>query len=238
MSHLLSSNDNTKFKNTHFNVLIATPAYGGNVCADFTESLLHTCETFINLNIKYQVKFINNQIVTRARNMLAHIFMENDDFTHMMFIDADIKWHPSHVLMLLEHKKDCVIGVYPNKAYYWKGDAITTNPSSKLVKESNETSTNSYLTKVEYGATGFMLLTKQALNRIKRDIDFFYLPSGNEVFKVYNYFDCNVVNNDYLTEDFYFSYLFNKNGGTIYADKRIDLLHIGSHHYGSLITNK
>ena len=53
--------------------------------------------------------------------------------------------------------------------------------------------------------------------------------------KVYNYFDCNVVNHNYLTEDYYFSHLFNKNGGQIYADKRIVLHHIGSHSYGSLI---
>ena len=58
--------------------------------------------------------------------------------------------------------------------------------------------------------------------------------------KMFNFItiDCNVVDNDYLTEDYYFSYLFNKNGGKIYADKRIQLKHIGMHEYGELIKNK
>ena len=120
-------------------ILLATPAYGGNVCARYTESLVQTCELFRAMNIKYTLKFINNQLVTRARNMLCHIFMKDERFTHMMFLDAD------------------------------------------------------------------------------------------------NYFDCNVVDHDYLTEDYYFSYLFLKNGGKIYADTSITLLHIGNHEYGTLL---
>jgi len=52
---------------------------------------------------------------------------------------------------------------------------------------------------------------------------------------LYNFFDCKVVDNDYLTEDFYFSHLFNESGGTIYADETISLRHMGTHEYGSLL---
>lgn len=217
-------------------ILIATPAYGGMVCSDFTKSLIHTCELLSMNKIEYTIKFINNQLVTRARNMLADIFMRDEKFTHMLFIDSDIKWHPTHVMYLLSHNEECVVGIYPNKGYIWKNDELIVMPSSNLGNYPNDP--KKHLLQIKHGATGFMLLTKSALKRIENDVDYFYLPSGNGKRKLMNYFDCNVIDHDYLTEDYYFCFLFNKNGGKIYTDKRIALLHIGSHEYGSLVRNK
>jgi hypothetical protein len=215
-------------------ILIATPAYGGNVCSAYTESLLYTCILLSQHNIEFQLKFINNQIVTRARNMLCSIFMSDNTFTHMIFIDADIVWKPEHVIMLIKHDLECVIGIYPNKNYYWVDNKIKTNSSSYISDNNNNNIEN--LIRVEKAATGFMLLKKTALLRIKNDVGSFFLPGvTGERITLYNYFDCNIVDNDYLTEDYYFSYLFNKNGGIIYADTRIKLKHIGSHEYGSLV---
>lgn len=214
-------------------ILIATPAYDGKVCSAYTESLLQTCIMLSHRNIMFEVKFINHQIVTRARNMLCAIFMDDNSFTHMIFIDADVVWQPSHVLMLLEHNLECVIGIYPNKKYYWVDNKLTLQPSSQIVLPPN---VSDNLIMIKHGATGFMMLTKSALCRIQGDIETFILPSvNNERHTLYNYFDCNVVDNDYLTEDYYFSFLFTKNGGKIYADTRVNLCHIGSHRYGELI---
>jgi hypothetical protein len=224
-------------------VLIATPSYGSQVYTNYTESLIQTCMVLSMNNIQFTIKFINNQIVTRARNMLCSIFMNDPNFTHMMFIDADISWNPQDILKLFNHDLECVVGIYPNKCYYWKNDKLTLMPSSKHNKHEEFSnlsmfSKNNDLIKIEHAATGFMLLTKNALKRIENDIDYFYLPPSSdskEMIKLYNYFDCNIVNHDYLTEDYYFSYLYNKNGGTIYADKTISLTHFGPHEYGSLI---
>lgn len=217
-------------------LLIATPAYGGNVCSDYTESLLHTCILLSHFNIQFQLKFINNQIVTRARNMLCSIFMDDNTFTHMIFIDADIVWKPEDVILLLQHDLECVIGIYPNKNYYWVDNKIRTNASSCLSHNNSNNNNKEFLVRVEKAATGFMLLKKSALHRIKNEVGSFFLPDdcGKNI-KLYNYFDCNIVDNDYLTEDYYFSYLFNKKGGIIYADTRIKLKHIGPHQYGSLV---
>jgi len=159
--------------------------------------------------------------------------MEDSTFTHMIFIDADIVWDPQQILMLLSHNLECVIGCYPNKKYYWNNSKLTLNNSSVIAKPS--VTKNDFLIKLKYAATGFMLLKKSALLKIQNDIQTFKLPSGETQQNVYNYFDCNVVDNDYLTEDYYFSYLLNKNGGEIFADNRINLQHIGPHHYGELI---
>jgi hypothetical protein len=217
-------------------LLIATPAYGGSVFTGFTESLIYTCQMLTHMGIEFEVKFINNQIVTRARNMLTHIFMSNETFTHMIFIDADITWSPMDILKLLKHDLECVIGIYPNKKYIWVNDNLILQPSSVIVK--NEIPNENKLIKVKHAATGFMMLKKSALERIKHEVDTFILPSNNVKITLHNYFDCNVVDHDYLTEDYYFSHLFNKNGGIIFADTSIKLLHTGTHVYGELLQEK
>tara|TARA_B100000886_G_scaffold219131_1_gene152151 strand:- start:727 stop:1407 length:681 start_codon:yes stop_codon:yes gene_type:complete len=226
MASLNSNSKQTK-------VLIGTPAYGGMCCTAYTEALLYTTMYLSQKNINFNVKFINNQIVTRARNMICSIFMDDESYTHLLFIDADIKWSPEHVIMLLEHDLECVIGVYPNKQYYKIKDDIKLNPSSQFASPQIE---NNNLVKINKAATGFMLLKKSALIKIQKDVETFILPNseGKDI-ELYNYFDCMVVDKNYLTEDYYFSHLFNKNGGEIWADKRIVLGHIGSHTYGELI---
>tara|TARA_A100001015_G_scaffold195734_1_gene218279 strand:- start:375 stop:1856 length:1482 start_codon:yes stop_codon:yes gene_type:complete len=209
-------------------ILIGTPAYGGQCYTGYTESLLYTIKLLENSGIETNIKFINNQIVTRARNMIASIFMEDDSYTHLLFIDSDIKWNPQDVLLLLKHNKECVIGVYPNKRY---NHIYQLNPSSVFFKPSI---IKENLIKVKYAATGFMMLKKSALKKIEKDIGIFYLPSQNDIEFLYNYFDCNIVDTNYLTEYYYFSHLLYKNNGEIWADTTIKLYHIGTHHYGEL----
>lgn len=214
-------------------ILIATPAYGGQVYSRYTESLVYTCFFLKMNNIDFELKYINNQLVTRARNMCSSIFLEDKTFTHMMFIDADVVWQPQDVKKLLDHDKECVIGVYPNKEYFWQQDNLSLAPSS-VIENPNEI--NEGLVKVKYGATGFMLLARNALERIKDKVETFFLPGSNgEQVELHNFFDCKVVDHDYLTEDYYFSYLFNKSGGQIYADTSISLTHLGTHEYGSIL---
>ena len=233
-----------KDKPEEIHLFIATPCYNAQVTSKYTESLINTCNFLNKHNIKHTVKFINNHIVTKARNMLAHNFMNSElKFTHMLFIDADIIWKPEDVMNLLEHNLECVIGVYPNKQYYVSknesGKNINILASSQFYQPLQLKENNENLIKVEFAAMGFMMLKKEALRKIENDIQIFNLPKNDmntDIYEnVYNYFDCNVVNSHYLTEDFYFSLLLNTNGGKIYADKRINLLHTGNHDYGSLM---
>ena len=137
------------------------------------------------------------------------------------------------LLKLIMHKKECVVGVYPNKCYHWRGGKLTLDPSSVINEPIEE---KEGLTRLKYGATGFMLIARSALERIKHEVETFYLPgSEGQQVKLYNFFDCKVIDEDYLTEDYYFSHLLNKNGGEIYGDMSIRLTHMGTHEYGELI---
>lgn len=57
----------------------------------------------------------NESLITRGRNCLSAMFLENKDLTHLLFIDADISWRPEDVLKLAKHDKDIVGGCYPKK---------------------------------------------------------------------------------------------------------------------------
>ena len=42
--------------------------------------------------------------VAKARNKCVEAFLADDSYTHIMWIDSDMIWAPTAVLMLLEHK--------------------------------------------------------------------------------------------------------------------------------------
>lgn len=60
----------------------------------------------------------NESLITRARNTLVQLFMDGD-YTHLLFIDADLAFNPESVLRMVDFNKDVVTGVYPRKTIDW-----------------------------------------------------------------------------------------------------------------------
>ena len=87
---------------------------------------------------------------------------------------------------------------------------------------------------IKFAATGFMLISREALLELAPHVETYAYPfMGNRAAVFHNFFDCAVVDNDYLTEDYHFSHLLRKNGQQIFADMRIQLKHIGPETYGT-----
>ena len=186
--------------------------------------------------------FLPNQIVTRARNLLTKYFLDTN-CTHLFFIDADIEWDPYDVLKLINHDKNIIIGLYPNKCY--KLNNYFNNNNNKLknrddfykVLEYSTTFVSSInklhdnnLMEVKHGATGFMLIKRNVIEQLIDHVDYYTDP--NNMQKIYDFFNCKVINNEYLTEDYYFCHLWKeKCGGKIWCDLSICLNHEGWHSY-------
>ena len=80
---------------------------------DDTVSLLQTYNLLIETNINFNTLFIGDMTTLVSRNKLSNFFIENNEFTHLTFIDSDISWDPNDIIKLLKHDKDIVGGIYP-----------------------------------------------------------------------------------------------------------------------------
>ena len=209
-------------------IFIGTPCFGAQLSCNYTSSLIRTIELLKINGIDTEIHFLPNQIVTRARNILAYKFLSSN-CSHLFFIDADIEWKPEDVLRLINHKKNICVGLYANKAY----QNVNTENRFKQIQYSstffdeNNTMDSNKLMEIKHGATGFMLIERGVFDSIVDLTDEF----NYDKVKMNDFFPCKVVDGDYLTEDYAFCQMFREKGGTIWADLSICLNHEGWHSY-------
>lgn len=82
-------------------ILIATPAYGAQVTTTYCESLIRMLSHFRNKHphIHFEHKFLSLSLLPFMRNVFANMVMQDESFTHLLFVDADMGFAPS----LIEH---------------------------------------------------------------------------------------------------------------------------------------
>ena len=209
-------------------IFIGTPCFGAQVSCNFTSSLIKTIDLLRKNGIESEIHFLPNQIVTRARNILAYEFLSSN-FTHLLFIDADIEWNPNDVLKLINHKKELIVGLYANKSYMIvdsHNQFKKIQYSSTFFNENNMMGPDK-LMEIKHGATGFMLIGRNVFEKV---IDL--APEFKYNQHVMNdFFPCKVVDGHYLTEDYAFCQMWREKGGKIWADLSICLNHEGWHSY-------
>ena len=99
--------------------MIATPMYGGMCSGEYTRSCLSINMVMNSYNVDVFYAFMyNNSLIPSARNQLASIFLSSDA-THMMFIDADIKFEAMDIWKMMCADKDVIAGIYPKKQINW-----------------------------------------------------------------------------------------------------------------------
>lgn len=95
---------------------IATPCYGGMVFVDFMLRIMELSKLFDTLGVRCVFRHTAGEsLINRARNTLSTLFLA-EGHTHLLFIDADIKFSPLAVLSMLLTDCDIVGGIYPQKA--------------------------------------------------------------------------------------------------------------------------
>lgn len=201
-------------------VLIATPSYDGKVDVWYTNSLINTIKIASHFDcVVFPVFMAYDALVQRARNDLVSLAIE-EDFDEIIFIDADIEWHPEWVFKLLSYDVD-VVGAPVVK----KSDYAAFN--IKALSENMEIEENG-LAEIECIGTGFLRVSRNALEKVWKTSKK-YKNEGRECRMV---FDVQIVNGDLVSEDNVFCQKWRKLGGKVYADVNMTCNHIGTKKYG------
>ena len=92
----------------HFGI----PCYGGQITEPCFTSFLRFILTASKLGLQWSLDtMVNESLVTRARNNLMAKMMTNTAATHFMFIDADIRFQPESIPMMIAQDKDVIGGL-------------------------------------------------------------------------------------------------------------------------------
>lgn len=213
-----------------------TPCYGGQITEVCFSSYLQWTIMGLQNNVNFVIDTLANESnINRGRNTCAAKFLAGDA-THLMFVDADIGWNPVDVVKLIQHNKDVVGGVYPQKSI----------PVKHVVNTIDNGEKEGDLVEVGTIGTGFMLIKRTVFNQMINagaqkytdDIGLSEAENNNQ----YDFYNCTIDSEGrYLSEDWSFCRQWRKLGGKIWADLSIPLTHTGYHKFEpnlSTITEK
>jgi hypothetical protein len=231
--------------------MVAIPSYGG-IEASFVESLLELQAAFLRLGIAHVFVFLPGEsLITRARNRLVRRFL--DDYktcSHLLFLDADLVFHPTTILRLLTSGHEVCAAPYAKKAI---GAGLVGNVA--IIDEQTvngqrmgrlEERRNGFV-KASDAGTGCMLIARAAFQKMiaakRSDGTPAMVPytcdleAGNP--KTYAFFDCGPEdsrdpNARYLSEDYFFCRLWQVLcDGSVWLDEAAMIRHIGRHSYAA-----
>lgn len=241
-------------------IFIATPMYGGMATGFFTQSLIQAVSILKDNDIEMSVSFLfNESLIQRGRNLLAHQFMQSQA-THLMFIDADIRFNAADIVHMLRADKEIICGIYPKKEINWYAvdkavkdgvpvDKLKNKTGSMVVNlvgyEGEVTVPAGEPLEIWNGGTGFMLIKREVMQKLKDVLPAYNndvsVLSGPVLDKITEYFACAIEPGveRLLSEDYYFCWKARENGIRIWAAPWVNLGHFGSYLFeGGLIPNE
>ena len=207
------------------NIMIGTPCYGGQVFTNYLTSVLGlviTAQKRNDLNLGFRVRG-GDSLITRARNSIVAEFLASEQFTHLLWIDADIGFTPDAIYRLINSGHDIAAGIYPLKALtlpdelngnrdelFKKHQRYPFNP----VDPKNIDVKNGFI-EVKDAPTGLMLIKREVLEKmVEAYPELKYNPDrqvGLEGIAAkiadhyYNFFDTFIDESGrYLSEDYAF----------------------------------
>ena len=232
-------------------IFVATPMYGGMCSGYFTNSLISM--TNVMKQVGWDMSFssmFNESLIQRGRNALAHQFLKSP-CTHLMFIDADIKFDAAQIPPMVDADVDIICGIYPKKEINWHGvekavkegvevDKLTTRTGSLVVNLVDYTGSvtvpENKPVEIWNGGTGFMLIKREVLegmaDKVSNYVNDVTIMNGNiGDSRIIEYFACSIEpeTQRLLSEDYHFCYMARKNGYKVWAAPWVRLGHLGSY---------
>ena len=258
-----------ELKDKNFKIFLGMPMYGGMLTENTMHGLLNLQQWCMHYGVGVRVQSMGNEsLITRARNTIVSMMMDAKDYiaTHLLFIDSDIGFSAQNIERLLCADKDVVCGIYPRKHVHMERVAGILKENPDASPDEIEARCLGYnlnfddplnvkmengFAKVNEAATGMMLVKRDVFRTMmkkfperKYNSDQIVNGQGYKSDNCYDLFSVGIYgeNRRYLSEDYYFSRLWQECGGEIWADMAMPLTHFGNKafkgHVGSLLAKK
>jgi hypothetical protein len=213
---------------TKVHIHFGIPCYGGQITEPCFTSFLRFILMASRSGLQWSLDtMVNESLVTRARNNLMAKMMTNTAATHFMFIDADIRFQPEAIFMMLAADKDVIGGLYPKKAL----------PVQYVINVKPGTVIQNDIFPVDTMGTGFMMFKRHVYEKLcaahpeTKYVDDVGLGKQYEP-TMYSIFDTEIdEKGHYLSEDWTFCRRWAKLGGEIYAHAKVLLNHSGHYEF-------
>lgn len=230
-------------------LMIGTPCYNGHVTVNYLRSLVPAIGFLERHGVCTGMLTPSHEsLITRARNLVANEFLRQKEYTHLLFIDADIGFSPELPWKYLEADKDVVCGIYPvkhldvEKLRTIEGDVLERVAQAAALhyavklKPGGRPEPGTGLLPVEYGATGFMLIRREVFTRLAEaypELGYDFAYTNDDNFGNVAFFETAIdpATRDYLPEDYAFCKRWTDIGGEIYADVHSVFTHVGTYEY-------
>ncbi|OHB29558.1 MAG: hypothetical protein A2790_06455 [Phenylobacterium sp. RIFCSPHIGHO2_01_FULL_69_31] len=237
-------------------IYLAVPCYGGQLTLHFVSSLLKLQEACRERGVGLHVDMMGGEaLITRGRSRLAAQFLSHPQATHILYIDADIGFRPENVFRLLDADKDVIAAVCPLKKIDWEKVRTAAKAGASdlqaagigyvvrfLPTPDKSVEVNDGFARVAYGGTGFLMISRGAMQRIVDAHPELRAKMGdmadNQAPEAVMVFDTMIEpeTGQYLSEDYAFCRRWRDLGGEIWADFEARLTHVGHAAYtGSLM---
>ena len=229
----------------NLHLVIGTPMYGGMCTSEYTQSLLNLSESANKSDVKLTTIFLGNEsLIQRGRNTIAHHFMNLPDATHLLFIDADLKFRTEDVVRMIKADKSFIVGPVALKGYNWEeirqaaingeddigrtGGVFNINklPGIDMVDENEPF-------EIEHGGNAFMMLRRDVFETLKPHTPI-YTNGGRSLpdnVEIHDYFrvEINKDTNHLLSEDYFLCHSYRQLGGKVWCAPWVETGHFGSH---------
>jgi hypothetical protein len=208
------------------NLLIGTPAYGGMLHSDYLNAVLG----YQAAGLRFSVMTIGNEsLITRARNTIVAEFAVRTEFTHLLFLDADVMLAADDLVRMLATRRD-VIGA-PVALKGRRADGARIFNLGRRIGEDGA------LLLCERIGTAALLLSRRAIEALiedaKRDRRVYtrgHSGRGADVRATvaYDVFRVGVEDDEYLSEDYWACHALRRLGFAICVDPFAVTRHSGT----------
>lgn len=215
---------------TGIKVMIYVPTYSGSIPIETVGSIIEGGQMLAMAGAEWTFTgAIGGSLIHAARNRAVATFLQSD-FTHLLFLDDDVLFHPQSLLRLVSWAKtgcEMAMALYRTK----RDDIVEYRANPVLDKGAVVFGRDGYLTMLEHGPAGFFMISREVFETLIAAYPEWYRYDdfGEKIPELF--YHPRHPDRGLLGEDYAFCELARKHGFQIYADHSIPLGHLGRKAY-------